>query len=255
MEKIKQIVSGFIKVPPEQIGPGTPINRSAVRSSILLHRMYARLADEGIQIADYNNINVFGDLFSSPSAGNGHPMPGPFSSDPGGGPATSSWSSPIGSPATVFGSPGIGIDIEDIASLPKTTDFRKDEFYKMNFSPEEIAYCILRQDPYASFTGLFAAKEAIVKAGGQPDGRPFDTIRITHSAEGKPLHPGYAISISHSAGIAVAVAVRRAEVLTGENFGAAGPAIPPARGKTSWVAWLALLLGLAALSVVLIHRA
>ncbi|HVS95265.1 MAG TPA: 4'-phosphopantetheinyl transferase superfamily protein [Puia sp.] len=247
MEKIKEIVSGFIKVPPEQIGSGTPINRSAVQSSILLHRMYARLADEGVRIGDYSAVKVFGDLFTAeitPGAG--------IEVDPG-------IRETRMTPPTA-GTAGIGIDIEDIASLPKTTDFRKEEFYKMNFSPEEIAYCILREDPYASFTGLFAAKEAIVKAGGVPDGRSFDTIRIAHSAEGQPIYPGYALSIAHSAGLAVAVAVRSPDSAR-ENFLAAGPATLPAslpatsRNPVSWLTWLALLLGLAALSLVLIHGA
>ncbi|HEV3326120.1 MAG TPA: hypothetical protein VG052_10965, partial [Puia sp.] len=61
-EKIKGIVSVFIKLPAEQIGAGTPIDRSALQSSILLHRMYARLAEEGFRVENYANIKVFGDL-------------------------------------------------------------------------------------------------------------------------------------------------------------------------------------------------
>ena len=243
MEKIKEIVSGFIKVPPEQIGPGTPINRSAVQSSILLHRMYARLADEGVRIGDYTAVKVFGDLFTAGDA-------------PAEGIGASRLTRDTGISPVMGAAAGIGIDIEDVSSLPGTTDFRKDEFYKMNFSPEEIAYCILREDPYASFAGLFAAKEAIVKAVGLPDGRSFDTIRIAHSAEGQPMYPGYAISISHSAGLAVAVAVRSPDTAR-DSFPSGGPATPPATSRTpvSWLTWLALLLALAALSVALIHGA
>ena len=239
MERIKEIVSAFINVPPGQIGPATPIDRSTVQSSILLHRMYARLADEGIRIDDYSKIKVFGDLSKE---------------DPGS--AVPSWSIPANTGVDIrsIDIPGIGIDVEEIASLPETTDFRNAEFYKMNFSPEEMAYCILQQDPYASFAGLFAAKEAIVKAGGHPIGRSFNTIRITHSAAGRPMHAGYAISISHSAGIAAAVAARPAYLLPAEGPSEEGKTIPPSRDRISWVAWTALLVGLATLCIVLFRR-
>ena len=101
---------------------------------------------------------------------------------------------------------GIGIDIEEIAALPQTTDFRKEEFYKMNFTPGEMAYCILQPDPYSSFAGLFAAKEAMVKADGANRNKTFNTLEIDHSPEGKPLHPDYSLSISHAGGMALAVA-------------------------------------------------
>ena len=60
---------------------------------------------------------------------------------------------------------GVGIDIEDVKSLPMTSDYRTHEFYKENFSPAEIAYCILQPSAHVSLTGLWAAKEAILKSG------------------------------------------------------------------------------------------
>lgn len=278
MERIKEIVSDFIKVPPEQIGPGTPIDRTAVRSSILLHRMYARLAGEGIRFTDYSVIKVFGDLSSGSQAGDAavqgaaivSSSAGAASGVPSSAGAVSgvSFAAPSGRAAThplsraatptggTMETAAIGIDIEEIASLPRTTDFRKEEFYRMNFTPEETAYCILQQDPYASFTGLFAVKEAIVKSGGHPGGRSFDTIRITHSPEGRPMHPGYSISIAHSAGLAIAVAVRAADTLAAKNPAAHGTEQQAAPGGNAipWVAWVALLMGLAALSIVLSHQ-
>ena len=77
-EKIKGIISVFIKLPADQIGAGTPIDRSALQSSILLHRMYARLAEEGVRVENYVNIKVFGDLLQQQgnSAGNDPQPPG-----------------------------------------------------------------------------------------------------------------------------------------------------------------------------------
>ena len=101
----------------------------------------------------------------------------------------------------------IGIDIEQISSLPKTNDFRNEGFYIDNFSEKEIAYCILQPNVYSSFAGLFAAKEAILKANNQYQNIKFRDIVITHNAQGKPEFNGVTISISHTEETAVAVAV------------------------------------------------
>ncbi|MBS1659727.1 MAG: 4'-phosphopantetheinyl transferase superfamily protein [Bacteroidetes bacterium] len=228
-EKIKEIVASFIKVPAGEIGPATRIDRSVIQSSIILHRMYARLAEEGVVIENYAAVKVFGDLNGTPVVASALPeIVYPSEATPA----------------------SVGIDIEEIGALPRTADFRKEEFYKMNFTPEEIAYCILQPDPYSSFAGLFAAKEALVKAGGFDRSRSFNKVEIEHSPEGKPQYPGFGISISHSGGMAVAVAAA----------GSAMPAAPtlstppaPQSGGNAWISWLALLLAAVALTLVLLH--
>src|SRR5579863_2313267 len=191
-EKIKEIISTYIKVPADQIGAGTPIGRAALGNSILLHRMYARLGEEGVVVSDYAKIDVFGDLMrkqGSPSSGSAVAYPLTETHREGS-----------------AGTAGVGIDIEEVAALPRVADLRKETFYTQNFTPREIAYCILQADPYVSLAGLWAAKEAIVKADGQWRNRPFNTIEIGHTAEGKPEFAPMELSISHAGGMAVAVA-------------------------------------------------
>jgi phosphopantetheine--protein transferase-like protein len=113
----------------------------------------------------------------------------------------------VSSPASHIAGATVGIDIEEVDSMPRATDFRENEFYKMNFSSAEIAYCILQSNPYASFAGLFAAKEAIVKANNAKRNKQFNTITINHNTEGKPVYPGFSLSISHTNNVAVAVAL------------------------------------------------
>jgi phosphopantetheine--protein transferase-like protein len=232
-EKIKEIVSTYIRVPAGQISESTPIGRSALQSSILLHRMYARLGEEGVVVDDYAGIKVFGDLMQRQG----------MAVEPSGStPVTRSQA------GEVAGTTGIGIDIEEVAALPRVADLRKETFYTQNFTPGEIAYCILQADPYTSLTGLFAVKEAIIKADGQYRNRPFHTMEIGHTAEGRPVFPGMGLSISHAGGMAVAVAVaERAPVV---------PIAPPAAARpasTAWITWIALLLAAAALLVALKH--
>jgi phosphopantetheinyl transferase (holo-ACP synthase) len=235
-EKIKEIVSVFIKVPPEQIGAGTPIGRAALQSSILLHRMYARLGEEGVVVSDYAEIKVFGDLMRRQ----------------GGADASVSVAAAHVYPGEPAGAPGIGIDIEEIAALPRVADLRMESFYVQNFTPGEISYCILQADPYASLAGLWAAKEAIVKADGQYRNRPFQTIEIGHSGDGKPVFPGFGLSISHSGGMAVAAAVRGG---FGDTVTANVATAAPVQNQSSgvWITWIALLLAAAALLLALKH--
>ncbi|MGH8503220.1 MAG: 4'-phosphopantetheinyl transferase superfamily protein [Gammaproteobacteria bacterium] len=101
----------------------------------------------------------------------------------------------------------VGFDVEDIAALPRMNDFREEEFYRETFAPTEIASCILQPDPYASFAGLFACKEAVAKACNSYQNRPFSSIIIDHLPYGRPVYDGFHLSISHTTSVAVAVAV------------------------------------------------
>ena len=196
--QLKDIISLYIKIPADQINTNTIIDRTAVSSSIILHRMYAHLAKENFGVADYWDIKNFGSLQKIIHGHSGsavkHTLPNEEL-------ATEN------SSAREDNQPSIGIDIEQISNMPIVGDYREDEFYRMNFTPVEIAYCILQPSPAASFAGLFAAKEAIVKANKLFSNKPFNAIYIDHLPNGKPIHPLFKLSISHSNDIAIAVAV------------------------------------------------
>lgn len=118
---------------------------------------------------------------------------------------------PIKTPTRLPASPSvsedvqIGIDIEDVDSLPETTNYRDHPFFQENFSPTEISHCLQQVDTRASFCGLWAAKEAVIKAGVASPGVSLGHIEIRHNASGKPIYPGCELSISHSPAVAVAV--------------------------------------------------
>lgn len=196
-QKIKEIVARYTKLPEDQIQPGTVIDRSAMPSSILLHRMYASLATAGIVVENYWDIKTYGTLLQKVESGDPQQTATNFNT----------LQTFNNEPIHANGQTSIGIDIEEISMLPAATDYREDAFYTMHFAPQEIAYCILQSHPQASFAGLFAAKEAIVKADNSYLKVSFNSIIIDHLPNGKPTHPQFSISISHTAGIAVAVAV------------------------------------------------
>lgn len=252
-DRIRDIVATFLKIPAAQIGPDTRVDRPALQSSILLHRMYARLEEQGFRFDDYAGIRVFGDLLRQQQIA-GQPASEPGAAITAGTPPTAGavGTAPVTPVQRLSADAGlIGIDIQDIGALPRTDDFRKESFYRMNFTPAEISYCILQPDPYASFAGLFAAKEAVIKADASRRSMPFNSLEISHTGEGAPVTPAFRLSISHAGGFAVAVAVSEHTLLTGAY--AAQPALtpPPAgTGKGNYPAWIALLLAL--LSIILV---
>ena len=192
-QQTKEIISTFIHKDASEISATTVIDRSACRSSIHVHRMYAALAALGVVVDNPHAIRTFGDLQLA------------VGSKPDAAPATDV-------PATLdhstAGTPFIGIDIEEISSFTEVNDYREAEFYKQNFSNSEIAWCIVQAHPPASFAGKFAAKEAIVKADNRFASVPFNRIEILNAPSGKPQFKGFEISISHTSATATAVAVR-----------------------------------------------
>jgi phosphopantetheinyl transferase (holo-ACP synthase) len=104
-------------------------------------------------------------------------------------------------------SAGLGCDIQSLEEFRRTvesTDFKASAFLVDVMVPEEISYCEGQTDPVASLCGVFAAKEAVVKAGH--DG-PLRAIRVQRM-DGAPIVEGYAVSIAHSGQYCLAVAQR-----------------------------------------------
>jgi phosphopantetheine--protein transferase-like protein len=99
----------------------------------------------------------------------------------------------------------IGIDIQDVAELPDCVDYWENEFYKMRFTPEEIAYGVSRNNPKETFAGIYSCKEALVKCNNELE---WSDIAITHGTNGDPLYADYHLSISHSGNNAIAIAVK-----------------------------------------------
>jgi holo-[acyl-carrier protein] synthase len=108
----------------------------------------------------------------------------------------------------------VGIDVVDIERL-RAVMARSPRTSQRLFTAAERAYCEARPDPIVHFAGTLAAKEAVIKAlalGALPvwAGR----IEIVRDAGAPRVQvtgadaSGVNISISHDAGVAVAVAVR-----------------------------------------------
>ncbi|GAA95524.1 uncharacterized protein L969DRAFT_45497 [Mixia osmundae IAM 14324] len=120
----------------------------------------------------------------------------------------------------VEGVDAVGTDVEVIADFAVDND----TFIERNFTSDEIAYCHAAPDSKASFTGRWAAKEAVFKAmgvKGKGAGSALKDIEIIASETGPQVKltgdaalaasergfKTFSVSISHTDGVAVSVAM------------------------------------------------
>jgi len=114
---------------------------------------------------------------------------------------------------------GIGTDIVEIHRIKKAIE-RSEHFKKRVFTEKEIEKVELKKDPFPSYAGRFAGKEAISKAiGTGVRGFNLVDIEILNDELGKPIVVLYGslkeklenskveLSISHSKEYATAFAV------------------------------------------------
>ena len=195
-DRVKEIVSKYIKTDVKRISNGTPVNKHVIRNSIMFQRMISEVKALGIEIKTANRIQTFGDLIKQNAD---------TSTDIGNNDAILNRS--MQQKQGVI----IGVDIEIIQNFPKSDDYRTEPFYNNTFSQREISYCITQNEPLDSFAGKYAAKEALKKADSMIMNVPYNQIEVLNDSNGKPFYEGFTLSISHSGKYAVCVAVKNLE--------------------------------------------
>ncbi len=98
----------------------------------------------------------------------------------------------------------IGTDIVKISRIEKSV--KSDHFLKRVFTQKEREYAKKAE----SLAGIFACKEAYLKALGTGIDRPLNEIEILHTEKGKPYVNGVDncdVSISHDGEYAIAAAI------------------------------------------------
>jgi holo-[acyl-carrier protein] synthase len=98
----------------------------------------------------------------------------------------------------------IGTDIVKISRIAKSIE--NNHFKERVFTKSEIEYCKTAQ----SFAGIFATKEAYLKAIGTGINTDLNKIEVLHNEKGKPYLNGLAntdVSISHDGEYAIATVI------------------------------------------------
>jgi holo-[acyl-carrier protein] synthase len=83
---------------------------------------------------------------------------------------------------------GIGIDLVRIDRIRAIAERWQTRFLDRLYTEAERRYCQARPEPYASFAGRFAAKEAVLKAlgTGWADGISWHDIQVLNDRTGRP---------------------------------------------------------------------
>ena len=114
----------------------------------------------------------------------------------------------------------LGIDMQRVDELipaDALADPKSSAELTAMFTLREISYAQSRPSPAETLCGLFCAKEALRKCDPALLRLPLTALEILPDEEGRPHFPGYSLSISHSGGFAIAVALG----------GAAAQGLPP----------------------------
>ena len=123
----------------------------------------------------------------------------------------------------------IGLDIECPDNLPPSGDPWSEPFYRENFTPPEIDWCLRQPDSQLSFCRLWTAKEVVIKCGRELATLHPIEIQVRHDQRGRPMlqttrasHQAIAgdclLSLSHAGRICMAVCVRKAAILPQLKF-------------------------------------
>lgn len=104
----------------------------------------------------------------------------------------------------------LGIDMQRVDELipaDALVDPKSSAELTAMFTLREISYAQSRPSPAETLCGLFCAKEALRKCDPALLRLPLTALEILPDEAGKPRFPGYSLSISHSGGFAIAVAL------------------------------------------------
>jgi phosphopantetheine--protein transferase-like protein len=213
-DQLRQIVAQLAGLKPEDISTEFSLKSRGLQSSVRRAALAAAVRRYlGVSVPDVYSVVSYGELEAAVFGdGSKRVLAGAT-------PAVQT------TPSAVSAFKGLddlacGIDIETVDAMPITDDYWEHEFYKESFSKDEIAYCVLQENPRMHFAARWCAKEALVKCDPSFKGQSFATLEVVRSQSGKVSlahrvngtsieKSTLAVSISHTETTAAAVVVRR----------------------------------------------
>ena len=202
-EQLKPMIATMLMLSPESVGDGTSL--ASLNTSLGAAKLRLGLKRLGLALPAGAKPATFGGLLAALSSEAAPETP------------AKSAIQVVAASTGSLGSLKVGLDVEDVCSLPFATDYWEHEFYRGTFAKSEIAYAVLQAEPRVHFAGFWCAKEALRKCDSAFAGVSPDKTAVAHDADGRPyltLDSGagperlpYAMSISHTTEVATAVVV------------------------------------------------
>ena len=221
-EQLRDLIATMLRVPVAEVSEGTSL--AALNTSLGSARIRLGLKRLGMALPAGAAPATFGGLLAALSG----EVTAPAAEK------TDSVLRPLPSAVGNGGFAGlqVGLDVEDIRSMPVASDYWEHEFYRGSFSKSEVAYAVLHPEPRTHFAGFWCAKEALRKCDPSFAGVAPERTAVAHDANGRPYltleteagpeRLAHAVSISHTAEVATAVVVLAPAVAVAK----AAPALP-----------------------------
>ena len=212
-EQLRQIVAQLAGLNPEVIGGDFSLRFRGLQSSVRRAALAAAIRRQlGADCPQAYTAATFAELEAAVQGEDAGPTPSAAAVKP-------VQLSSVSLPSRLDGL-ACGIDIELVEALPTTDNYWDHDFYKEGFSKDEIAYCLLQENPRMHFAARWCAKEALVKCDPAFKFLPFSAVEIVRNESGNVSLAHYmdgnreklpvAVSISHTDTVAAAVVVRKA---------------------------------------------
>jgi phosphopantetheine--protein transferase-like protein len=210
-EQLRQIVAQLAGLTPDAIDPDFSLKSRGLQSSVRRAALAAAIRRYlGVNVAEVYSVATFRDLEAAVFGDGAQAAPS----------KAAALSKPVVSALGGIDDLACGIDIERVDAMPVADDYWEHEFYKASFSKDEIAYCLLQENPRMHFAARWCAKEALVKCDPAFKGQSFATLEVIRNETGEvslahhvngtsTKEPSLAVSLSHTETMAAAVVVRR----------------------------------------------
>jgi phosphopantetheine--protein transferase-like protein len=262
-ETLQDVIATLLGTDPADVHPDIAFAGTRLQGSLARTRLYMAIEQQlGVACQAAYTARTYGELYTA-IYGTAPAITAPQA--PASLPAPEQYVQRNGATPSI----ACGIDIEMVDNLPVVPDYWNDAFYSASFTPAEIAYCLLQDQPLVHFAARWCAKEALKKCDSAYLQADLRTLEVRLNASGAPYlcavvggHSTalpFAVSLSHTTQAAVAVVVKVPEAPSARST--VTPTVLPAvtvasvasaHGESRWhSAWLPLLLGSSALGLAL----
>jgi len=205
--QLREMVAAMLMLPPDQLAPETSL--ASLDTSLGGARLKLGLKRLGLSMPTSSLPATFGELEAALLGKAREKAP----TAPSGGEIDTAMMHAQTSLAGV----AVGIDVQDVKSLPVTGDYWEHEFYVGIFNKSEIAYTVVQPDPRTHLAGYWCAKEALRKCDPSFMNVPFESTVVSHERDGRPymqwqtpsgtVRLPHAVSLSHTGELATAVVI------------------------------------------------
>jgi phosphopantetheinyl transferase (holo-ACP synthase) len=231
--QVRELVATMLRVPPEQVVDETSL--AFLHTSLDDARLKLGLKRLGLPLLTATRPATFGQLQAALGATADAVVKQATNSSP----SSSGTNRENVLNAGVVSGPAasgvqVGVDVQDIESLPVADDYWVHEFYVGMFDKTEIAYAVTQPEPRIHLTGCWCAKEALRKCDAAFQRLDFRLTVVAHESSGRPylvrrspagsVRLPHALSLSHTREVATAVVVLAAVVAPSTGPSTVSPA-------------------------------